>query len=181
MHSNWHVSLHLFSLKNKRPLSKHRHSAETSHSMQTFCEDWTVPKYTDTLFSPGPGTTKVLHLLCDYSSAPSAPCGCSAAQKEIYDAPPSYCWDTMQILEEKSELSWNREEKKKKIGKSCSSGTETEWSKTKEMIWNRRTNGWNQRGGEWGDNKNHSEKRKRATERFILVVVWLGTSAEERR
>lgn len=42
-------------------------------------------------------------LLCDYSGAPSAPCGCSAVQKEIYDVPPSYCRDTMQILEEKSE------------------------------------------------------------------------------
>lgn len=40
--------------------ANHHHSAETSSSVQMFCEDWAAPKYTHGLFTPAPGAAKVL-------------------------------------------------------------------------------------------------------------------------
>lgn len=166
---------------------KHRHSAETSYSTQTFCEDWTAPKYTDTLFSPGPGTAKVLDLGA-----------CSA----ITAVPRQHRMDVQQhkkrftmclpVTAEIQCKSWRREVdfseigKKKKLEKVAPAeqkqneanernDSEQQDSQQNPEQWNK-TNRWNPRVGEWEDSKNHSDKRKTATERFVLVVVWLGTS-----
>lgn len=108
------------------------------------------------LFTPGPGTAKVF----DFR-------GCSAitaVQKEIYT-----------VTAEIQCKSWRRKVNfskigEKKIGKSFSSGTETERIKLKRWCgtvrprqqnpeqWNK-TNRWDQRGGEWEGSKTQRQRK----------------------